>query len=233
MRPHDVWSASVLGNRALWWYLAALGVLCAGIAVAAWHYPGGYDWVYTVVTALASRKKNPVGGAWAAGGLFFSMVLLWPCVAALKQRLLPSATGATRLAIGALQFGLVCFALVGVEGLLIRELANWVYKGHELLALAGFLGVYLGILALLVQLMFRRRLYALPAVLIASPLLAIGITQLWLYFEQRDLGWVKPSWREMGIPLWLSFAFWQWMAVGFLWAGLGLLVVGRPRARSA
>ena len=157
------------------------------------------------------------------------MVMLWPCVSALAQRLRASATRATRLAIGALRFGLVCFALVGVEGLLIRDLSSWIYKGHEILALAGFLGMYLGILGLLAQLMLRQRLYVVPAFLVVSPLLAIGITQLWLYLAQRDLGWVGPDWREMGIPLWLSFAFWQWLAIAFLWAGLGLLALGRPR----
>ena len=52
-----------LKNRALQWYLAALLVLSGGILVAAWHYPEGYDWAYTVATALAARKKNPAGSA--------------------------------------------------------------------------------------------------------------------------------------------------------------------------
>jgi len=37
----------------------------------------------------------------------------------------------------------------------------------------------------------------------------------------------------MGIPIWLSFAFWQWLAIGFLWAGLGLLVLVGSRKPSA
>jgi len=223
----------MLQNRAWWWYLAALLVLCVGIMVAAWNYPGGYDWLYTVATALASRKKNPAGSVWVASALSLSMVMLWPCVSALKQRLRVSATRAARLAIGTLRIGLVCFALVGVEGLLIRDLTNWIYKGHEILALAGFLGVYLGILGLLAQLMFHQRLYVVPVLLIASPLLVLGITQLWLYLAQRDLGWVGPDWRAMGIPIWLSFAFWQWLAIAFLWTGMGLLVLvktGSPQS---
>jgi hypothetical protein len=233
MRLPHASSFDVLRNRALQWYLAALLVFSAGIAAAAWHYPGGYDWVYTVATSLGSHERNPEGRAWMAGALCLSMVVLWPCVAALEQRLRPSASGAGRLAIGALRFALVCFALLGAEGLLIRDLSKMVFKGHELLALAGFLGAYLGILTLLAHLILRQRLYTLPALLIASPLLAIGITQLWLYFEQRGLGWVRPNWREMGIPIWLSFAFWQWLAIGFLWAGLGLLVLAGSRKWSA
>lgn len=212
-------------KQALLWYLVSLLVLCLGIVVAAWHYPSGYDWSYTVVSSLASQKKNPAGSAWFAGALSLSMVLLWLYVSTLKYSLLPSLTLTSKFAIGALRLGMICGALVGVERLLMHDLSAWIYKGHELIALLAFLGLYIGVLGLLFQLMLRRRIYALPALMIASPLVAIGITQFWLYIDQRDLGWVNTSWREMGIPLWLSFAFWQWLAVGLLMLGLGLLLI--------
>jgi hypothetical protein len=72
--------------------------------------------------------------------------------------------------------------------------------------------------------MLQNKIYALPALLVSTPVVAIGITQFWLYLQQRDLGWVDTSWREMGIPLWFSFAFWQWLAIAILWMGLGVLV---------
>lgn len=225
MIARDTFLMHLPHNRALWWYLAALLVLAGGIGVAAWHYPGGYDWLYTVATALASRKKNPDGGAWVAGALWVSMMLLWPCVSELKARRQGSLTWASTVSITALRAALVGFALVGIEGLVIRDLTRLIYKGHELIALVAFLSAYLGVLGLLVQAMLQQKLYMVPVLLVASPLVAIGITQLWLYFEQRELGWVKPSWRELGIPIWLSFAFWQWLAVAFLWAGLGLLTL--------
>jgi len=190
--------------------------------LAAWYYPGGYDWSYTVVSALASQKHNPTGSAWFAGALSLSMVLLWPYVSTLKKSLYASLPAA-KYTISALQTGIVCGALVGVERLLIRDISAWFYKSHETIALIAFLGLYIGILGLLIQVMLRQRIYAFPALFVAIPLLAIGITQFWLYLDQRDLGWVDTSWREMGIPLWLSFAFWQWLAIGFLWVGLGLL----------
>jgi len=59
---------------------------------------------------------------------------------------------------------------------------------------------------------------------LTAPLAAIFITQILIYFDQRDLGWVDHSWREMGVSPWLSFAFWQWLAVAFLWFGLGHLL---------
>ncbi|MGH7481147.1 MAG: hypothetical protein ACRELV_03260, partial [Longimicrobiales bacterium] len=68
-----------------------------------------------------------------------------------------------------------------------------------------------------------RRAWA-GAAIGAAPLVAVGVTQLALYLDQRDLGWVDAGWRAMGVPLWLSFAFWQWLAVALLWVGLGFLL---------
>ena len=209
--------------RALCWYFASLMVLSFGTILAAWHYPGGYDWLYTVASALASQKDNPEGSIWFSSALSLAMVLLWPYASALKKGLSPSLSKSTEYLIAALRIGLVCGALLGLERLLIHELSDLIYKGHEIIALFAFLGLYAGILGLLVQAMLRQRIYVLPVLLIVTPMIAIGITQFWLYINQRDLGWVDTSWREMGIPLWLSFAFWQWFAIGFLWVGMGLL----------
>ena len=209
-------------KRAFSWYLLSLFVMCFGTVIAAAYYPGGFDWVYTVVSALASKKHNPTGSFWLAGALSFAMVLLWPYVSALQSRL-SSSVPATGFAIGALRMGLVCGALLGAEKLLIHDLSNWVYKAHEILALLTFSGLYTGILGLLALAMLRRSIYSVHMTLVAGPLIAIGITQFWLYISQRDLGWVDISWRAMGVPFWLSFAFWQWLAIVFLWLGLGLL----------
>ena len=198
-------------------------VLIAGILLAARHYPGGFDWHYTVASALASQKHNPAGSFWFSSAFILSMLLLWPYVSSLKQNLRLSPTVTAGFAINALRIGLVCGALVAAERLFIRDLSNWLYKAHEILAILFFLGLYIGVFTLLVLAMLRHRIYVVPIVFVASPLLAIGLTQFWLYIDQRDLGWVDTSWREMGIPIWLSFAFWQWLAIGFLWLSMGLL----------
>jgi hypothetical protein len=197
-------------------------VLSFGSFLSAIQYPGGFDWTYTVASALASQKHNPAGYIWFASTLSLAMLLLWPYVTALRKARLP-VLPATSIAILALRTGLICGLLLGLEKLLIRDLSNRVYKAHEILGLLTFTGLYIGTLMLMVQAMLRNRVYALPLSLVVSPLVAIGITQFWLYIDQRDLGWVDTSWREMGIPLWLSFAFWQWLAIGFLCLGLGLL----------
>lgn len=221
-KTHPVSSGNNHLKRALWWFLASLLLMSFGSVMAARYYPGGFDWPYTVASALASQKHNPSGSGWFSSTLCLSMVLLWLYVSSLKQSLcllLPSA----RFAIGAIRVGLVSGALVGAERLFIYDLSKWFDKAHEILALITFLGLYFGILGLLFQIMLRHKRYVLPVLLIASPLLAIGISQFWLYLEHSDLGWVDASWREKGIPIWQSFAFWQWLAIGFLWAGLALL----------
>jgi hypothetical protein len=213
--------------RILGWFLLSALVLSAGFVMAARHYPGGFDWLYTVVSALASQKHNPEGSVWFAGGFGLSMALLWPYVTALKKSLCPHLPATAGIAVNILRAGLICGMVLGAERLLIHDLSAWVYKAHELLGLLAFLGFYVGLLGLLVHVMLRQRIYVLPVLLVTTPLLAIGITQLWLYLDQRDLGWVDTSWRAMGIPLWLSFAFWQWLAIGFL--GIGLLLLSFTR----
>ena len=71
------------------WYLASLLVMGLGSFLAAQHYPGGYDWLYTVASSLASKKHNPSGSVWFAGALVMAMVLLWFYVTALKKSLSP------------------------------------------------------------------------------------------------------------------------------------------------
>lgn len=205
------------------WYVASLLTMSVGVILAARHYPGGFDWVYTVASALASRKHNPDGSSWFAGALSLAMILLWPYVSALNDRLTTTQPVTGKVAIGMLRSGLICGMMLGLERLLIRDLSAWVSKAHEVLGILTFLGLYCGILGLLVVAMRRQKRYLLPALLIASPMIAIALTQFWLYLEQRDLGWVDIHWRALGIPFWYSFAFWQWLAIGLLWAGLGLL----------
>lgn len=209
-------------KRGLCWYVAALLTLCFGSLMAAKHYPGGFDWFYTVASALASQKHNPTGSVWFAASLSVSMLLLWCYVSSLKTRL-SAMLPAAGFAITAIRLGLVCGFLLGAERLLIHDLSHWFYKAHESIALLTLLGLYVGILGLLLQLIRYKKSHLFPVLLIVSPLVAIGITELWLYLDQRHLGWVDVSWREKGIPIWLSFAFWQWLSIALIWAGLGLL----------
>ena len=210
-------------KRAFSWYLVALLIFSVGAFLASRPFPGGFDWVYTVASALASEKHNPVGSVWFSSGLALSMFMLWPFIIYIKKGLHFPYTTSVKFSLGALWLGSICGALVGLERLLIRDLSDLLYKAHEILGLCTFLGLYIGILMLLIKAMYHQKIYMVVVFLVIAPMVAIASTQLWLYINQRDLGWVDAGWREMGIPFWLSFAFWQWLAFAFLWIGLGLL----------
>ena len=211
-------------KRALWWYVASILVMSFGLFISAQNYPGGFDWFYTVASALASQRHNPDGYIWYAASLSMSMLLLWFYISSIKAELI-TLLPAPRFAITAIRIGLLSGFLLGVERLFIYDLSSWLYKSHEVLALLTFLNLYLGILGLLLQFMHRNKGNIFPVILVVSPLVIIGLTQLWLYLLQRDIGWVDTIWREKEIPVWLSFAFWQWLAISLIWAGLGLLHV--------
>jgi hypothetical protein len=211
-------------------YTVAIGLLVLGIAVAIGRFPGGFDWSYTVISKLASKKHNPEGAVWLSGGLLAAMILLWPVAGHLGRS---GGHAQPRKAIAALRVGLVGGFLLAIEGLFMLDLSTISRKAHEWLALLTMLGLYGGVLGLYWHRIQQHAPFIWPALLVVLPLLAVGASQLGLYFDQRDLGWVNTSWRELGVPLWLSFAFWQWLAVAVLGAGLGHLVATTHRLAAA
>lgn len=206
-------------------YASALLTMLAGLLLSANAYPNGFDWVFTVASALASQKHNPDGSVWFALGMSLSMLLLWLYVSALRRHLSTQLSSPQRLGWFALRVGIVSGFLLGTERLLIYDLSKWLYKSHEFIALFTLAGFYIGVISLLTHLARHQRRYLLHVLLVLSPIFAIGITQLILYLDQRDLGWVNTSWRAKGISVWLSFALWQWLAIAFLWLALGLLLL--------
>jgi len=202
---------------AAWAFALAVATFWAGVEMAARLFPNPpYDWMYTVVSELASRKHNPEGGRWFSIALGLSMLGLWPVVSYLRE-----TVGDRRWPIIALRAGILFGVAVGVERLTFFRFSSLVHNGHEALAVGAFAGLYTGLLGLYGQ---RIRRGWTGALVVAAPLAAIFITQIAIYFDQRDLGWVDRRWRDMGVSLWLSFAFWQWLAVALLWVGLGHLL---------
>jgi len=203
---------------------AAVLVLAGGVGAAAMHFPGGYDWMYVVISRLGSRSHNPTGALWLSGSLLVAVCLLWP-VTNFLARGGSGASGSSRLAVAALRLGLLGGGLLALEGAFSLELSRFARKGHEAVALLTFGGLYAGVLGLYIGRLRQRVRSAWPALMVLVPLCAVALSQITLYFDQRNLGWVNTGWRELGIPFWLSFAFWQWLAVALLGAGLGYLVV--------
>lgn len=205
---------------ALFLYALATAALSTGAFLAAHEFPGGYDWPYTVMSALASAKHNPDGGAWFASGLIVAMVLLWP-----GARYLKAQSNGTGWSHPALSVGLFAGALVGAERLFVFHLSSLLPKAHEILALVCFVALYAALLGLTLQRARQHRRHRWAAVIIVLPMVAIGVSQAVIYLGQRDLGWVDRRWRDLGVPVTMSLAFWQWLAASALWLGLGHLIV--------
>lgn len=233
--------AKRLQRPALAWYALGSLVLALGMSLAAARYPRNFDWAYTVISALASQKHNPDGGAWFAGALAVGMACLWPVVTALVQRTDGRAQGTeakSGVAIPrwiklSLRVGVGCGVLVGLERLVFFHFSSQVRKGHELVALIAFLAFYAGVVGLYLHRARQKREFRWSAVIVVVPLLAIGLRELTLYFAQRGIGWADYDWRGHGAPLWLSFAFWQWLAAGLLWLAVGQLLVTNEAPRGA
>lgn len=201
-----------------------LAVFVAGLALAAAAYPAGFDWQYMVVSRLASRKHNPDGSLWFSLGLALAMLLLWPVM----DRIRPDGGG--RFAGRALRAGILFACLVGLERALLVHVSDRLDKSHEALALLAFLSLYLGLLATYASRLRSGTLRTWPALPSLVPLVGVGVANLALYLLQRDVGWVKPNWRALGIPVWQSFAFWQWLTVAALWVAVAhLLATSSPR----
>ena len=205
------------------WYGSSAVVFGLGFILSATAFPGGFDWQYTVASALASQKHNPDGYYWFSVGLGLTMVFLSPYVSALDRIL--CLRQVAKFAVYSIRIGLFCGLLLGAERLLFYDLSRWVYKAHEVIALFMFFGLYLGTVNILLLLMRYNKHYVFVLVAITLPLIAIGVAMLVLYLGQRDLGWVNVNWRERGVPIWLSFAFWQWLAIFSLWLGIGSLMI--------
>lgn len=215
-------------RRAILFYLFASGVLAVGVASAAARYPTSFDWAYTVISALASRKHNPDGAAWFAGAIAIAMPCLWPVVTLLIRDGSAGRSVPRWIAV-ALGTGVVCGTLVGVERLVFFHFSTLMRKGHELLALIAFLSFYVGVVGLYAHRVRQRRASPFSATLVVMPLLGVGFRECYLYFAQRHLGWADYDWKGTGAPLWLSFAMWQWLAAALLWLALGHLLASAGR----
>jgi hypothetical protein len=205
-------------RTALLCFAAAAVSVALGIGMAAHHYPDGFDWAYTVISRLASNRRNPDGAPWLAGFFLLAVALAWFTVGHIRHAMARTG-GPPRVPTLGLWACLAAGAVLGLEGLLAIDLSPLGRKAHEAVAIVAFAGAYVGVVGLQLHRVWRLGGSIVPALLVVLPLLAVGVTQMLLFFDQRDLGWVNTEWREMGIPVYLSFAFWQWVAVGFLALG--------------
>ena len=211
-----------LGTLAFW----------VGMTVARRAYPSEYDWRYITISSLVYAERNPSGFLWARGGILLCGIagLYW--TARLLQRWKPPSIAERPRGISALGLGFLCMTCCA----LVPEGRFRVPKGHEFLALAAFVGICVGMALLTFKVIKRsprvRRLPGSPllyasvlAGFAVAPTVVAAVAQLYVSHALPELPWVSLAWRERGVPLYLSFAFWEWVTCAVF--SLYLLVLSR------
>ena len=204
---------------------ASLGVLSfwSGMAAGALRFPAEFDWRYMTVSTVLSPRHNPTGYQWAAAGIVAAGIF-GACWAILLTRQNESSRPESVWPLVALCFGNICMAASALPSSALPGIP----KGHETLALFAFAGLCLGMLHLTVRVARRRMGGAvLWIAAVIAPLLIAAAVQAYVRYALPDLGWVNLSWRERGIPVHLSFAFWEWLTCVVLSAYMVLLSVAR------
>ena len=202
------------------WYPTAMAVLALGTALSWNGFPGPYDWRYQVLSNLTSQVSNPGANIYNCIAMGITGAMLLPLPGYFRARLQDAARRTCIFSYYALYVGLIAGITIAFERSLFRNLSNQIHKAHEYIALVGFFGLFLGVvgfwLALAWQIQRRRPMpqWAMGLMLLVSgaPMIGATLSEGYLYFVPNQLGWVGPHWAEFGIPVYLSFAFWEWIA---------------------
>ena len=231
----------------VWFPLATLFFLGGGLT-SAHFFNGPFDWRYRTLSTLSSASSNPNGYAYCCVGLSVAFAMVLPLCRYFRVRLEPIAPRAARFASRALTTGFAGAIGVGVERLFSQSISLHTHKAHEYVALITFFGLLFGIagfwLCLNLWLIRVRQwpVWALTVLFLfsAGPIIGTGLSQAYLYFVPNDLGWVGPHWADLGVPLYLSLAFWEWLTCVAIFVYLFLILfclpaeipVGTPRVAS-
>jgi len=199
------------------------------------RYPSEYDWRYMTVSSLVYADRNPRGYLWARAGLALCGIsgMYWT---ALRIRAAGPPSSATRFAgmmvMGTGYLSMTCCAvLFGVP------------RGHDLLALVGFIGVCAGLALTTFEAAARgspadasttcrRFRAAILSSFALVPIVLAALTQAYVSHALPALPWVGLTWRARGVPVYLSFAFWEWMACAVFTLYVLVLSAGTPASSS-
>jgi hypothetical protein len=207
--------------RRAWRTTAPLGVLAfwVGLLLAAWSYPSGYDWRYITISSLVYPERNPDGYVWARLGIALCGLtgMYWTALRFRSAELAASARQDLALwALGLGYLSMTCCVLLPARQLGIP-------RAHDLLALVAFIGICAGLMSCTFRAIARgsgegdlRRCRRLSAAIVAgaalSPIVLAALGQAYVARALPSLPWVGLAWRERGVPVYLSFAFWEWIA---------------------
>lgn len=224
------------------WFLIGLwgpvmSVLVAALfAASANRFPGGYDWRFDVMCRLGYPHANPDGSVYWAAALALTCIMGVPCCGYFHRRLArtaPKLAAAARLLLGA---GLSLGMVIGLDGIFLPKLNEMAPKLHETVATAAFAAIFFGVLgfwSVMTRWLRAARHWSAAACTLLSlsvlvPMAGAMISQAYLFFAPGDLGWVGPDWAEKGVPVYLSFAFWEWLAIGGVYFCLYVMAVLLP-----
>jgi hypothetical protein len=211
--------------RRAWYTTAPLGVLAfwLGMWRAARSYPSDYDWRYITISSLVYPDRNPDGYVWARAGIALCGLagMYWTALRVSGTKVATFARqGAGLWALGVGYLSMTCCALLPAQQLGIP-------RAHDLLALLAFISICMGLTSCTFQTFERsaapgdlsgsRRLHAgLLAGAALSPIVLAAVAQAYVSYALPELPWVGLIWRARGIPAYLSFAFWEWVACAVL-----------------
>ena len=198
--------------------------------MAARRYPVEYDWHYMTVSSLLATDRNPAGHWWASAGIVACgcLGLVWATLSARRSRGPEGSIGL--LGFRAFQLGYFCTALAAA----LPDRLVPLPKAHEILAIVAFAGLTVGVVRTFQTGVVRRvrrsgangRLWATTIVCaVVFPVVLAASAQAYVFFARPELPWVNLSWRARGVPVYLSFAFWEWVTCGVLAVYMALLLL--------
>jgi hypothetical protein len=214
----------------------AVLVLVVGTALSWRGYPGNFDWRYQVVCSLISQVVSPAAYIYLCVALLISFSLLLPLPTYLRERLRGTSPRTARAGAWLLWTGFAGAVGVAMEKLFIRNLSSIHPRGHEYIALVAFLGMFFGVALFWFALVGWARQHrgwsfarmAALFLLSIGPILGAALSQGYLYYVPNDLGWVGPHWAALGVPVWYSCAFWEWVATACIFVYLYCLIYLLP-----
>jgi hypothetical membrane protein len=228
----------VLAQRASYG-AALLGVLLfwGGMLTAERLYPAEFDWRYMTLTDLLSPHRNPASYLWAGGGIVLCALCILCWSLALAKSRTHENRGERPRGTFLLAWGSVCMACSVLLPWRLPELP----KEHEILSLLAFFGLCLGMVRLAFHVAERalrrpdgsstrhpRLQEAALAGIVGLPIVLASLAQAYVYYVLPELHWVSLAWRSEGVPMYLSFAFWEWVTCAVLSAYLAFLSLAVP-----
>jgi hypothetical protein len=170
------------------------------------------------ISSLVYGDRNPDGYLWARAGIVMCGLagLYWTTGLARIGR--QSGIAKQPVGVWALGLGYLCMVCCA----LLPERVVGLPRGHDFLALAAFVCVCIGMAHSTFKAVesstWLRGAATSPALCAAilagvplAPIVLAILAQAYVSHELPELPWVNIAWRALGVRLYLSFAFWEWV----------------------